>query len=62
MYHLAAEEMGSNLSDAHGVAGMLRMIWKQTKPLMTKENRANVMMMCFLTFICFFAAHGYYMW
>lgn len=56
------ETSGSNLSDAKGVAGMFRMVWKQTKPLLHKDHIGNVVMMCYLAFALFAVAHGFYMW
>lgn len=62
MANIRLETIGSNLADVTGVAGMFRMVWKQTRPLLHKEHIGNVLMMCFLTFGQFLVAHGFYMW
>lgn len=56
------ETIGSNLADVKGIGGMVRMVWKQTRPLLHKDHVGNVLMMCYLTFALFTVAHGFYMW
>lgn len=56
------ESIGSNLSDVRGMKGMLKMLWKQTKPLLQQPHLGNLLMMCFLTFALFAVSHGFYMW
>lgn len=56
------ESIGSNLSDVRGVKGMLRMLWKQTQPLLQQPHMGNLFSLCFLTFVLFAVSHGFYMW
>lgn len=59
---ISLESIGSNLSDARGLSGMLKMVWKQTWPLFKQPYLFNILVLCYLTFVSFFVAHGVYMW
>lgn len=38
------------------------MIWNQTWPLFKPPYLSNILLLCYLTFVSFFVAHGVYMW
>lgn len=38
------------------------MVWKQTWPLFKPPYLSNILLLCYLTFVSFFVAHGVYMW
>lgn len=59
---ISLESIGSNLTDARGLGGMVKMVWKQTWPLFKPPYLSNIMSLCYLTFVSFFVAHGVYMW
>lgn len=59
---ISLESIGSNLADARGLGGMVKMIWNQTWPLFKPPYLGNIMLLCYLTFVSFFVAHGVYMW
>lgn len=59
---ISLEEMGSNLTNAKGLTGVLKMIWKQTWPLFASPYLGNMLMLSYLSFVLFAIAHGVYMW
>lgn len=59
---MALESIGSNLANAVGFSGVLRMIWSQTKPIFQPPHLTNIIMLSYLMIALYGVSHGFGLW
>lgn len=59
---ISLESSGSSLADANGFCETVNLIWNQTWPLFYPPHLSNMLILFYLSIVCYAGSHGFYMW
>lgn len=60
--HLVREASTNNLMAMKGLSDMLKLMWRQTKPIFVAPYLDSTVKLCFMVFTLFAVGHGTIMW
>ncbi|XP_031628517.1 synaptic vesicle glycoprotein 2C-like isoform X1 [Contarinia nasturtii] len=62
VYYLIPEENTNNLLATKGFVNIMKLVWKQTKPIFVPPYLDSTVKLCFIVFTLFAVGHGSVMW